>query len=172
MSKQQKIQSEMKHKKVYRFLVSQFPGCKVTYDGVQGIDCFVTHDNKTIPIEIKTCRRIVKNNIIRIPNHPILYSKYKLGRFKFSGYQQEQLLAGNGWYVFMIDNSITFGVKAKDLQIKNISAHWISWVDVIQKSYPDWLERLKKEVYCQSYSFDSMLEELWNNEYDERWNLL
>ena len=81
MSKQQKIQSEIKHKKVYRYLVSQFPDSKVTYDGVQGIDCFITYENKTIPIEIKTCRRFVKNNLVRVEGRPVLYSKYTLGSF-------------------------------------------------------------------------------------------
>jgi len=147
MSKQQKLLSERRHRKVYRFLIKQFPDCKVTYDGEKGIDCFITHADKTIPVEIKTCKRLVKSHIIRIPNHPVLYSTYALGRFRFNGYQQEELIRQDGWYVFMIGSSITFGVKAKNLPIKNVTKHDVSWLDVIKQSSPDWMQRLKNEVY-------------------------
>lgn len=165
MSKQQKIQSEIKHKKVYRYLVSQFSDCKVTYDGVQGIDCFITYENKTIPIEIKTCNRIIKNNIIRIPGHPVLYSKYNLGRFKFCGFQQEQLIAQKGWYVFLVGHTVMFGVRARDIIVKNVSNYRISWLDIIQKSYPNWLNRLKMDVYDVKDAF----ERIWDNPDDDCW---
>jgi len=147
MSKQSKIQSERKHKIAFRFLQKQFPDCTVTYDGVQGIDCFISHLGKTIPIEIKTCRRLVKNNLIRIKDHPILYSRYTLGQFEFNGYQQEELLHLGGWYVFMVGESVIFGVKASELDIKNVTRSQQSWIYVIQKSYPNWIDRLRREIY-------------------------
>jgi hypothetical protein len=159
MSKQQKQLSERRHKMAYRFLVKQFPDCKVTYDGAQGIDCFITHNNITIPIEIKTCKRLVKNNLIRIKEHPILYSKYTIGRFVFNSFQQEELLRQNGWYVFMVGDAITFGVKASELDIKNVSHYRVSWIKVMVKAFPDWVERLRKDVN----DVKSPLERLWNN---------
>jgi hypothetical protein len=59
----------------------------------------------------------------------------------------------------MVGDAITFGVKASELDIKNVSHYRVSWIKVMVKAFPDWVERLRKDVN----DVKSPLERLWNN---------
>jgi len=149
MSKQQKRLSERRHRKVYKYLVAHLPNCEVTYNGEIGIDCHVHFQDKITQIEIKTCNKIHKSNIIRKEGSPILGSVPTLGRIQFYKHQNDELLEKDGWYVFLVGGSVVFGVKAKELNLFFVNSDRVklSWLKVTRKSYPDWLERLRIDCY-------------------------
>lgn len=157
MSKEQKRLSERKHKMVHKYLVENFPGCSVEYDGVEGIDHKITFNNQIIYLETKSCTRIIKAGVIPDETKPILYQKFRLGTFKFDNRnvypynfsQHQDLVDINGWYIFVVDQRIR-GIPAKKID-ERINGNWgikrVVWDKIIFMSSPDWLKNLKKQVY-------------------------
>lgn len=158
MSKEQKTLSERKHKMVHRYLTEQFPGCKVEYDGVEGVDHKITFNDITVFLETKTCTRIIKAGVKPDETgRPILHQKFRLGTFKFNQKQvypykksqHEDLVDQKGWYIFVVENRIR-GAPAKLID-ERIHGTWdikrIAWDRIIFLCYPNWLEDLKMQVY-------------------------
>jgi len=152
--------SERRHKSIYRFLKREFPACRVNYNGVEGHDQSIIYEGKTTWVETKTCNAIIGAGIDHNARNdrPILFEKHRLGRFKFDRRklypylisQHDDLVKANGWYIFMVgglENTI-IGIPAKDIGLSE-SPHVkrIAWSSILAKSYPDWLEKLKIQVY-------------------------
>lgn len=162
MSKEQKKTSERKHKVVHKILEENFPDCKVEYNGVDGIDHQITYNKKTTSIETKTCRRLIRMGV-KLPTDgsPYLIPQFRFGRLKFynahvwpyNRSQHEDLLESNGWYTFVIGDQrrMITGCPAKDVEPlfkeKSWEVRYIPWYKLLALSYPDWMERLKKQVY-------------------------
>lgn len=148
--------AEKRHKLVHNFLVKNFPQCKVEYNGVEGIDHQIIFNDRTVYAETKSCRRIVIGGNIFDPVKPVIHNQYRLGRFKFDlrklfpyapFSQHTWLLEHEGWYVFVVGNSILGGIPAKDLPINlTLEKQWIAWSNILSLCYPDWLERFKKDI--------------------------
>lgn len=157
MSKSQKQLAEKKHRMVHNFLMQHFPDCKVEYNGIDGIDHKITYKDNTTYLETKSCRQIIKGGVKPIEDRPLLVQKFRHGRFRFDQRhvypyqksQHEDLIDLNGWYVFVVGNRIR-GAPAKEVDNK-IKGEWgrklVAWDRIIYICYPDWLEKLKKEVY-------------------------
>lgn len=149
--------AEQKHKMVHKFLVENFPQCEVKYDGVEGVDHKIIFNNKTIYAETKTCKRIVKSGVRPDDKRPVLHQVIKIGRFKFDNRQVNPyyplsqhtwLVDHDGWYIFVVGTKILGGISAKDVPVKSdFEKHWIGWPEILSLCYPDWLEKLKKDVY-------------------------
>jgi hypothetical protein len=144
-----KKMAEYKHRLVYNHLVKNLPGTTSKYNHDDGLDCWFKFNDKLTWIEIKTCNRIVKNNFKRKDGSPMLMHEHNLGRFHFDKKQNDELLLLDGWYVFAVGCSVKFGVKAKDLNLKftDNPLRKLSWLDVVVMAYPDWLRRIKCDVY-------------------------
>jgi len=157
MSKSQKRLAEKKHRMVYNFLVKNFPGCNVRYNGEVGVDHSITFNDKTVILETKTCKRTIRGGIKRVENRPVLDQKFRLGRFRFTQRklypynmsQHHDLVNSNGWYIFVIGYKI-FGCLASDVDVL-IGGDWdyklISWPEIVAICYPDWIRRLRGQVY-------------------------
>jgi len=149
MYEHHKKKAEYKHRLIYNYLMKNLPGTTSNYDHDDGLDCWFKFNDKTTWVEIKTCNRIVKNNFKRQDGSPMVMYEHNLGRFHFDKKQNAELLEKDGWYVFAVGCSVMFGLKAKELGLvftdKPIKK--LSWLDVVVKTYPDWLRRLKISVY-------------------------
>jgi len=148
MSKQQKKTSEKRHKIVQRFLEKYMTGCLVKYNGVEGVDHTIKFQDRKTVCETKTCDKIVKRGLRRVPYRPVIYQNLSLGVFKFRKIQHEKLLEQDGWYLFVVKTQIVGGLKASELNIKfTADSKHISWLNIVSQCYPDWLRRLKCDVY-------------------------
>jgi len=157
MSKIQKVVSERKHKMVHNFLVRNFPKCDVKYDGIEGIDHTITFNGKPTFIETKTCKKIIRSGVTPDITRPVLHQNVRLGTFKFyqrSVYpyelsQHADLIKSNGWYIFVVGQKI-FGANVYDVD-REIGGHWqikqAPWSKMALICFPDWLEKLKMQVY-------------------------
>lgn len=160
MSEAQKKLSEKKHKMVHNFLVKNFPGCEVKYDGIEGIDHQIIFNNKTTILETKTCKRIIRAGAKLDPTgKAVMIQKIKLGQFKFNQQQvypyepksqHQELVDNDGWYIFVVGATILLGIPAKELDI-HIGGTWkikrIVWAHIFRWCFPDWLKKLKMQVY-------------------------
>lgn len=148
--------SERKHRMVQTFLEKHFPDCIVKYDGLEGHDHQIIYGNKTVYVETKTCIQNIGGGYMREEECSYL----RLGRFEFKQQknlfpykksQHEDLVDLDGWYIFVVGNRIR-GVPAKTVD-ERIHGNWVTkrvtWDKIIFLSYPDWLDRLKKQVYSQ-----------------------
>jgi len=157
MSKNQKVVSERKHRMVHNFLVKNFPSCEVTYNGVEGFDHEIIFNDKPTVLETKTCRRIIKK-YVKFDDKGILNQFFRSGQLKFDQRQlypyeplsqHRALIKQNGWYILVIGNTIV-GISAKDID-QEIGGHWlikrVVWDRLVFICYPDWLEKLKMQVY-------------------------
>lgn len=152
-----KRMAEKRHKMVHNFLIKNFPQCKVEYDGVEGVDHKIHFNNRIIYIETKTCKRIVKSGVKPDDVRPVLHQVIKLGRFKFDNRkvypydpfsQHTWLVDHDGWYIFVVGYFIAGAILAKDAPVNlDLDKHWVGWLNILSLSYPDWLDRLKKDVY-------------------------
>jgi len=157
MTKEQKQQAEHKHRMVHKFLVKNFPGCEVKYNGVDGIDHQIIFNGRTVYLETKTCQRIIKAGVRQVENRPMLKQHFRLGRYRFNQRevhpykisQHQDLLNLNGWYVFVVGWRIR-GMPAHEVD-KRVGGDWgrkfVVWDKIIFMCHPDWLEHLKAEVY-------------------------
>ena len=162
MTKEQKSESEIRHRKVQRFLESQLPGCEVRYDGVEGVDHTIMFNGKKTIVETKTCNRIEKCGIdrkrTRSSEFNMLFEKFHLGRMKFwqaEGHpytesQHDDIVSQDGWYIFVVGHDIIGGISAKELD-NYIGGKWtekrVTWSRVIGWCHPDWLKKLKERIY-------------------------
>ena len=157
-----KQDSEKRHLYVHRLLTREFHDCVVTYDGQQGHDHCIQLDDFKLFIETKTCQPIIKTGKHYIPKgHPFILDEPRLGRFKFDKRrekgpyavsQHDDLVKCGGWYVFVVSNGnnrkIVFGIKASDLRLTDKpNIQRLAWPSVLVQCYPDWLQRLKANVY-------------------------
>lgn len=157
MSESYKSMAEKKHKMICNFLVKNFPGCDVKYNGLEGVDYRVIFNDHVIYIEGKSCKRIVKSSVRPDPVRPVLHQEVRIGRFKFDNRnvypyeplsQHSWLVDKGGWYVFMVGYSILGSLQAKDVPVNpDFDKHWISWLNILSLCHPDWLDQLKKDVY-------------------------
>jgi len=156
MSRKQSVQSTKRHRMVHNWLVKKFPGCEVYSNGVEGLDHIIVFNGNPMYIETKTCSRIIKGNIRRIKGRPIVFHDPRLGKFKFDKIkkypyeisQHHDLVKYKGWYIFVVGNKIMGGLPAKDIKLTDTkNEQRISWINVTNQCYPDWLRRLKLEVY-------------------------
>lgn len=152
--------SERRHKSIYRFLKREFPTCEVKYNGVEGHDQSIVYEGKTTWIETKTCNAIISAGIDHDARNdrPMLFEKHRLGRFKFDRRklypykvsQHDDLIESDGWYMFMVGGQrhTIIGSPAKDINLTE-SPHIkrITWSTILASCYPDWLEKLKIQVY-------------------------
>jgi len=152
--------SERRHKSIYRYLKREFPTCEVKYNGIEGHDQSIVYEGKTTWVETKTCNAIIGAGINHnAPNNrPMLFEKHRLGRFKFDRRklypynisQHDDLDVVDGWYVFMVGGKVDtiIGIPAKDIVLSE-SPHVkrIAWSSILAQCYPDWLEKLKIQVY-------------------------
>lgn len=143
---------------VHNFLIRNFPGCELKYEGVEGLDHQITFNEHTVWIETKTCKRIVRTGVSFHPERPVLFEKVRLGRFKFDQrqvypYKQSQhkdLVEQKGWYIFVVGPYIITGAPAEDIDVlfnDQESVKWLVWPVVLNSCYPDWLQKLKMQVY-------------------------
>ena len=150
MSKRQSQVANARHKKVAKFLQENLPGCKVTYDGCEGIDIIIVFEGKPTYVEVKTCNKIMKKR----NKNP------QLGRFKFNTAkrypytisQHDDLVKDNGWYIFVVASGNQYsemsGIAAKELTLKDKEYEQrVCWCNVFNQCYPDWLRRLKIQIY-------------------------
>lgn len=161
-----KQKSEVKHKRVYKFLKNCFSDCVVSYNGLEGIDVYVQYsDNAKVWVEIKTCEKIVCNGIdhkkMQQGSIPEVFNIHRLGRLKFdrrklSPYtvsQHDDLVDLDGWYLFFVGNvfnkfKILFGIPAKKVMLSDkCGRQQLQWDILAMNSFPDWFEDLKKQVY-------------------------
>ena len=158
MSKDQKKTAERKHRMVQKLLVNAFPDCEVKYDGVEGVDHRIVYKGKTTFVETKTCRKIIKCGVkLPIGESPYMLQDIRFGRLYFNRgafypyyeSQHDDLVKNNGWYVFVIGELIA-GAPACDIDhiftVKH-DKHEIVWHKILALCHPDWLEKLKKQVY-------------------------
>lgn len=164
MSKKQKQLAERRHRTMHRFLVENFPDCEVEYNGVEGFDHHITHNDKTTIAETKSCTNVISDGIdrekMKQSDRRIVFEKPRLGRFKFDrqdvvpydASQHDDLVACNGWYLFITGEKKgpinIFGMPAKDLKLSgkpNIKK--IAWSTILNQCSPKWLEELKRQVY-------------------------
>ena len=150
MSKRQAQVSMARHRKVTKLLQENLPGCEITYDGCEGIDHIVVFNGKPTYIEVKTCNKIIKKTN-KCP---------QLGRFKFNTAkkypytvsQHDDLVKDDGWYIFVVASGNQYseitGIAAKEIKLGDSqSEQRVSWCNVMNQCYPDWLRRLKISVY-------------------------
>jgi hypothetical protein len=157
LAKKNKELSEKKHRMVQNFLVNNFPGCEIKYNGVEGVDHQIKFNNRIVFIETKTCQRTIRGGVKRVKDRPVLIQKWRFGRFQFyqrkavnyKKSQHQDLLDVDGWYIFVVDNRVR-GAKACDVD-RVIHGDWVSklivWDKIIFICHPDWLQHLKSEVY-------------------------
>lgn len=138
------------------------------YDGDQGHDHQITFDDQVTWVETKTCdcfiRQGVNWNKTDLTKSRIAVEKPpRLGRLKFDRTpgapykksQHDDLVDLDGWYICVVDHThpiLKFGLKANQLNLTlttNPGQKRITWVRVQNLAYPDWLERLKYQVYCK-----------------------
>ncbi len=99
-------------------------------------------------IEVKTCNKIIKK------------SRPELGRFKFNTdkrypyriSQHHDLVKDEGWYIFVVasgnQHSEYFGIASKEIILPEEKAeHRIVWCKILNQCHPDWMRRLKLQVY-------------------------
>lgn len=148
MSKTQKQLAERKHKIVQKFLEQNISGCDITYNGIEGIDHTIKFGDRKVVCETKTCNKIIKKGLRRVQYRPIIYQNLTLGRFKLKKTQHNSLIEQSGWYVFVVGQQVVGGIKVSELTI-NFNKEYIdiSWLKVLGQCYPDWLRRLKCDVY-------------------------
>lgn len=174
-TEQLKRLSERRHRWVQRYLQHHLPNCIVTYNGVEGVDHIISYYkgikgaedelpkliSETI-IETKTCQGIISGGInyeLTKPDRPYTFTIPRLGRFKFDlrpakPYdisQHEDLVRNNGWYVFVIGDwgkNIITGIRADQLNLRGNTIKKLSWGTILKQCYPDWLTRLKHQIYC------------------------
>lgn len=140
---------------VHAYLVKQFNQCIVKSNGVEGIDHRLINNEKTIFLETKTCKPLIRGNIVESEEY-MYYQKSRLGRFKFSKIQcspynksqHEDLVDTDGWYIFVVGNTIYAG-KAKD--VDRILNKWIkykriTWDKVLCVCYPNWVDLIHNEL--------------------------
>ena len=150
MSKRQAQVSMARHRKVTKLLQENFPGCEIHYDGVEGIDHTIKFNDKVTYVEVKTCNKIIKKKN-KCP---------QLGRFKFntakrSPYiisQHHDLVKDDGWYIFVVASGNQYseitGIAAKEIKLGDSkSEQRISWCNIMNQCYPDFIRRLKIQVY-------------------------
>ena len=156
----QKRLSEKRHRTIFRYLKREFPACEVTYNGVEGHDHSITFQGKKTWVETKTCNTVIGAgiNYKQQTDLPIIFEKHRLGTFKFDRRnfypyeisQHDDLVKINGWYIFIVGGGryTISGIPAKDLKLKEPkNVKRISWSTILAQCYPDWLERLKIQVY-------------------------
>lgn len=156
--------SEMRHRFIHRLLTREFPDCVVSYDGQQGHDHCIQLKNYTLFLETKTCEPIIKTGRHYAPkDRPVIFDVPRLGRFKFDKRtgrypyivsQHDDLVRVDGWYIFLVDNDngrgrkIVSGIKASELMLtKTPNIQRIAWGVVLAQCHPDWLQRLKYQIY-------------------------
>lgn len=161
-----KKETESKHKRITKYLQKKFQDCTVKYNGVEGIDLYIEYKDKKTWIEIKTCDKIICNGLdhqkMNESHRPEVFNIHRNGRFKFDRRykmypynisQHDDLVELDGWYLFfagrnMHKNMILFGIKAKDVELTDKNGlKQREWGQLCMQSHPDWLERLKDEVY-------------------------
>ena len=157
MSGSYKRMAEKKHKMVYNYLVKNFPSCNIKYNGVEGVDYRIIFNDHVVPVETKSCKRIVRSGVTPDNVRPVLHQEVRLGRFKFDNRkvvpyeprsQHTWLVDHNGWYIFVVGYFIAGALPAKDVPVNlNFDKHWVNWVNILSLSHPDWLDRLKRDVY-------------------------
>ena len=169
MSKNQKKESEIKHRMVHDFLVKNFPCCEVKYDGVEGLDHQIIFNGHTTWLETKSCKKIILAGLdkkrMKENDEPRIFNHLKLGQFKFdqrnvypysqnqedNGSQHQNLIDLNGWYVFVVGHRIIAGIPAKKLDEIQIGGTWemkrVVWAHILRHCHPDWLKYLKMQVY-------------------------
>ena len=155
-----KRNAEKKHRMVHNLLIKKFPQCKVEYNGLEGVDHKIHFNNRITHVETKTCKRIVKSGVKPDDVRPVLHQIIKLGRFKFENRkvdpyrpfsQHTWLVDHDGWYIFVAGWRILGGIPAKDVPVNpDFEIHWIGWQTILSLSYPDWMDRLKKDVYISN----------------------
>lgn len=155
MSKSQKQYSERKHMQVHNFLVKNFPGCEVKYNGVKGVDHQITFNNFTVCLETKTCKHTIGAGIDKVNGVRL----FRHGRFKFDQggglpyeiSQHQDLTNKDGWYIFIVGNRIRGAPARKIDERLGRSYKWeekrVSWDKIIFICSLDWLKELKMQVY-------------------------
>ena len=151
--------AEKRHKQVHNFLVKNFPGCNVRYNGDEGIDQKVTFNGRIVYIETKTCNRIVKHGFKTTKVGITTCQTFTLGRFIFDlrktfpyepDSQHTWLVNRDGWYIFVVGRRILGGMPARDIPIKpDLNRQRISWSDILSLCLPNWFEKLNEEVYAR-----------------------
>lgn len=157
MTKQQKQLAEKKHRMVHNYLVMNLPGCKIRYNGVEGVDHQIRFNGKTIFLETKTCKRTIRGGVIPVKGRPLLEQKFRFGRYRFdqrelSPYkvsQHQDLIEKDGWYLFVVGKRIR-GAPAHLID-ERIGGDWerkyMTWDNIIFMCPLDWLDQLKMQVY-------------------------
>ncbi len=170
MTQEMKRLAEHRHRMVQRYLQYELPNCNVSYNGVEGVDHIISHYDKNggllseTYVETKTCQSIISGGInydLTKPDRPYTFTISRLGRFKFdlrknkpyALSQHEDLAKKGGWYVFIIGadagRNIINGIRADQLLFKgNNIVKRVAWGTILSKCYPDWLTRLKHQIYC------------------------
>lgn len=163
--KDTKATSERRHKRVHKFLVKNFPGCKVEYDGVEGVDHRITFNGKVTYLETKTCDKFIRGDVrFSDDEKTILLQDFRLGRLNFDQRivfpyeplsQHSSLVENDGWYIFVIGtatSTLMIGSSARNID-KHIKGCWrqtrIEWDKILSLCYPKkvWLKYLKMKVY-------------------------
>lgn len=155
--------AERRHRSIHRFLTREFPICDVKYNGIEGHDQSILYEGKTTLVETKTCNAIISAGIDHsAPNdRPMLFVKHRLGRFKFDRRklypytvsQHDDLVEASGWYIFLVGGkrSSIVGMPANELVLSETPyTKTVSWASVLARSSPNWLEKLKIQVYTKA----------------------
>lgn len=160
-SSENKRKAEWKHRLVTRFLEKEFPDCTIIYNGVEGFDHKIIYGDREVIIETRTCQRIIRGSMA-FKGGELLYNKTRLGMLKFDNRewnkpykvsQHRDLINLDGWYIFVIGNNIISGTSAKELDryLSKNRKDWklkrICWANILNVCYPDWIEKLKQQVY-------------------------
>jgi len=170
---QNKKISEKRHVWVHHKLEKAFPDCFVKYDGDTGHDHLIQLGEYKVYLETKTCEAIIKTGQHIMPkDRPFIFDVPRIGRFKFdrrrrSPYivsQHDDLVAKNGWYVFVVgdSNRVWTGIKASELKLSDApTVKRLAWGSVIVQCHPDWLQRLKHQVYGSVINTDNDISNLY-----------
>lgn len=156
--KDRKILAEEKHKKVLKFLQREFPDCTTEYNHDYGIDFKIKSKTNTVWIECKTSVKFMGGGLKFTDEGDIIHRK-RVGRFNFDNkqvypYVKSQhldLVDQKGWYVFMVDHIGEIRGCSAETVDEHLGHDWVTkrvpWYKILLLTYPDWVDRLKKEVY-------------------------